>query len=320
MSARILVIDDEESIRFTFRAHLTQEGHEVFTSRDYESAIEIIEKKDLDLIFVDLILKGHSGIEILGKVKELGLACPVIIMTGNPSIETTTEAVRLGAFDYLLKPIHKEPLLRATKIALSHKNLSDMKRSVEEENERIINNLEAIFRSVNDGIITFTRDMKVIDANDAVEKICKLEPRELLGKNITEIKMHCSSACQNILSGTIKNQSTIRGSRIECRQAEQIHQVVSVTSSPLISRNGESIGAVMVIRDETRLNDLENELRVRHQFHNIIGKSSRMQEIYRLLTDLALQIQQSSLQVKAAQERSLLLRRSIIAAQGPLSL
>jgi two-component system, NtrC family, response regulator HydG len=287
MSARILVIDDEESIRFTFKAHLTQEGHKVFTSKDYASAIEIIEKNNLDLIFADLILKGHSGIEILGKVKELGLTCPVIMMTGNPSIQTTTEAVRLGAFDYLLKPIYKEPLLRATKIALSHKNLADMKRSVEEENERIRNNLEAIFRSVNDGIITFNRDMVVIDANDAVEKICKIDLKELTGKNITEIQTHCSNACQNILSETIKNQSLIRESRIECRQTEQIHQVVSITSSPLISKNDESIGAVMVIRDVTRLNDLENELRVRHQFQNIIGKSSRMQEIYRLLTDLS---------------------------------
>jgi two-component system, NtrC family, response regulator HydG len=287
MRAKILVIDDEESIRFTFKTHLTSEGHEVFTSKDYASAIEIIERDNLDLIFADLILKGHSGIDILGKVKELGLSCPVIMMTGNPSIETTTEAVRLGAFDYLLKPIYKEPLLRATKIALSHKNLSDMKRSVEEENERIRNNLEAIFRSVNDGIITFTRDMRVIDANDAVEKICKIDPKELTGKNIAEMETHCSNACQNILTETIKNQSLIRESRIECRQVDQIHQVVSITSSPLISKNDESIGAVLVIRDVTRLNDLENELRVRHQFHNIIGKSSRMQEIYRLLMDLA---------------------------------
>jgi PAS domain S-box-containing protein len=128
---------------------------------------------------------------------------------------------------------------------------------------------------LNDGIITFTRDMSVIDANDAVEKICKIDPIELAGRNFSEMDIHCSKACQNILSETIKGQSTIRESRVECRQAEQIHQVVSVTSSPLISKNGESIGAVMVVRDETRLNDLENELRVRHQFHNIIGKKRK---------------------------------------------
>ncbi len=287
MGAKILVIDDEESIRFTFDVHLKNEGHEVFTSKDYTSAIEIIENNRLDLIFADLILKGHTGIEILSKVKELGLNCPVIMMTGNPSIKTTTEAVRLGAFDYLLKPIYKEPLLRATKLALDHKALVDLKKSVEEENERIRNNLEAIFRSVNDGIITVTKDMSVIEANDAVEKICKINPKELMGKNISEIDKHCCNSCESILKETLESQNTIRETRIKCREVDNSSQVVSVTSSPLINKNDESIGAVLVIRDVTRLNDLENELRERHQFHNIIGKSSRMQEIYRLLQDLA---------------------------------
>ncbi len=287
MGARILVIDDEESIRFTFKTHLSGEGHEVFTSRDYTSAIDIIENNTLDLIFADLILREHTGIEILSKVKELGLNCPVIMMTGNPSIKTTTESVRLGAFDYLLKPIYKEPLLRATKLALDHKALVDLKRSVEEENERIRNNLEAIFRSVNDGIITFSRDMTVIDANDAVEKICRIKPKSLIGKAISSIESPCNNACQNILIETLKRQTTIRESRIDCGQLEQKHQVVSVTSSPLINKNNKSIGAVLVVRDVTRLNDLENELRERHRFQNIIGKNSRMQEIYRLLEDLA---------------------------------
>lgn len=287
MGAKILVIDDEESIRFTFNSHLSSEGHEVFTSKDYSSAIKIIEKNNLDLIFADLILKEHTGIEILSKVKELGLSCPVIVMTGNPSIQTTTEAVRLGAFDYLLKPIYKEPLLRATKIALDHKALIDLKRTVEEENERIRNNLEAIFRSVNDGIITFSRDMTVIEANDAVEKICNISPRELIGKKIPKINSQCNNACENILMETLKSQRTIRETRIDCGQPEKANQIVSVTSSPLINKNNESIGAVLVVRDVTRLNDLENELRERHQFHNIIGKSSKMQEIYRLLEELA---------------------------------
>lgn len=287
MGAKILVIDDEESIRFTFDVHLSNEGHEVFTSKDYKSAIEIISNNNLDLIFADLILKKHTGIEILEKVKERGLKCPVIMMTGSPSIQTTTDAVRLGAFDYLLKPIYKEPLLRATKLALEHKTLYDLKKSIEEENERIRNNLEAIFRSVNDGIITFSKDMNVIEANDAVEKTCNINPEKLLGKKFPSENSLCNNSCQAILRETLKRQTTIRESRIECEHSEKIGQMVSVTSSPLINKKKESIGAVLVIRDVTRLNDLENELRERHLFHNIIGKSKKMQEIYRLLEDLA---------------------------------
>ena len=62
MGAKILVIDDEESIRFTFNTHLSNEGHKVFTSKDYPSAIDIIEKNNLDLIFADLVLQGHTDL------------------------------------------------------------------------------------------------------------------------------------------------------------------------------------------------------------------------------------------------------------------
>lgn len=66
----------------------------------------------------------------------------------------------------------------------------------------------------------------------------------------------------------------------------QPHQVAVVNSSPLLDRDGKFIGGVLVIRDITRLNTLEKELKERHQFHNIIGKNIKMQEIYSLLEDL----------------------------------
>ncbi len=287
MSARVLVIDDEENIRFTFNAFLTKEGHDVLTSKDYDSALKIISSEPLDLIFADLVLKERTGIEILSKVKALGLSCPVIMMTGRPSINTTAEAVRLGAFDYLLKPIHKESLLRVTKLALNHKALIDIKKKVEEENQKIRNHLEAIFRSVNDGIITFDRDMNVIEANEAVERICGLEPKEIIGRPFPHTSCQCNNSCRNILRETLESQTTIRESRIECGRTDFPHQVAVVTSSPLFNHDYNSIGAVLVLRDVTRLNDLESELRERYQFHNIIGKSKKMQKIYRLLEDLA---------------------------------
>ncbi len=287
MKARILVIDDEESIRFTFNAFLTREGHDVLTAKDYDSALEIIFKEKLDIIFADLVLKGHTGIEILGRVKELGLGCPVIMMTGKPSINTTAEAVRLGAFDYLLKPIHKESLLRVTKLGLNHKALLDTKKQMEEENKRIRNHLEAIFRSVNDGILTFDRDMRVTEANEAVARICGMSSEDLTGKPFPHPSSQCSKSCSNIIRETLKNQTTVRQSRIECSRPDQPHQVTVVSSSPLFNHDYQSIGAVLVLRDVTRLNDLETQLRERYQFHNIIGKSKRMQEIYRLLEDLA---------------------------------
>ena len=81
---------------------------------------------------------------------------PVIMITGAPSVDTATESLRIGAFDYIVKPIRQDALLRAVNVALKHK-------AVKEESEQCRLNFEAIFRSVNDGIITVDENMVVED-------------------------------------------------------------------------------------------------------------------------------------------------------------
>jgi len=70
MKARILVIDDEESIRFTFNEFLSEEGYTVFCAGTYHDAVKIIRAEDLDLVFADIILGEHTGIDILKEIKE----------------------------------------------------------------------------------------------------------------------------------------------------------------------------------------------------------------------------------------------------------
>jgi len=288
MKAKILVIDDEENMRTTLQEMLTREGHQVFASENYQSALKMIEKEIFDVIFADIVLGDRTGIEVLSEIKGRGVTCPVIMITGNPSIDTASDAVRLGAFDYLSKPIRKEELLRITKVALDHKALMDEKRLMEEEKERIRNNLEAIFRSVNDGIITVNREMIVIDINEATERICPIKRGDILGKSLDHFSSDkCSGACHRILRETLDSHTTVKDSRIECRLSDNPEQVIAVTSSPLMDNNGRPIGAVLVLRDLTRITDLERELRERHLFHNIVGKSKKMQEIYDLLQNLA---------------------------------
>lgn len=284
---RILIIDDEESIRFTFKSFLTQEGHEVLTAKDYTSAIEVISGADLDLIFADVILSGSTGTDILHEVKNRGMQCPVIIMTGEPNIETATDAVRLGAFDYIPKPVRKETLLRITAHALRHKSLLDDKKNLETENTRYRLNLEAIFKSLQDAIITVDDDMRIINANSAAERICGFSPSVVIGKEFAEVSSRCRKSCRNLLKETLKTKSTVEERRIECKHQDRPLQVVLLTSSPLINQAGNFVGAVLVIRDITELTHLERELKERHQFHNIIGKNENMQKIYRLLEELA---------------------------------
>ena len=287
MKSKILVIDDEESIRFTFKTFLSEEGHKVLTAEDYEGALDAISSTDLDFIITDIILGPHSGIDILRKVKDRDMHCPVLIITGEPNMDSATEAVRLGAFDYIYKPVRKETLLRVTSHALRHKSLLDGKKLLEAENERYRLNLEAIFKSLNDGIVTVDREMRVIEANEATKNICGFSPEEIVGKGFDKIISRCNKPCHKVLKETLKTKKTIREFRVECGHQVRSGQIVLLTSSPLMDRKKKFVGAVLVVRDITRLSDLEKKLKERHKFQNIIGKSLRMQEVYRLIEYLA---------------------------------
>ena len=147
--------------------------------------------------------------------------------------------------------------------------------------------LEAIFRSVKDAIITVDSDMKVIEANMNTEAICGLATSALLGKSFSECLAQCNRSCIDVLRQTLDNRVTVKEYRIECGHSQHQKQQVSVTGSPLLDPEGCFMGAVLVIRDMTLLTNLERELRERNQFQNIIGRSKKMQEIFRLLEDLA---------------------------------
>ncbi len=147
--------------------------------------------------------------------------------------------------------------------------------------------LEAIFRSVKDVIITLDSRQRVILANAEIENCCGVGVRDLTGKPFPESSGECSRACGEVIRQTLEKNETIKEYRIECGRVRRRQQLVSLTGSPLVDQNGKSTGALLVIRDMTLLRDLERELRERHSFQNMIGKSKKMQEIYSLLEDLS---------------------------------
>ncbi|MFH0731149.1 MAG: sigma 54-interacting transcriptional regulator [Pseudomonadota bacterium] len=287
MEQTILVIDDEESIRFTLNSFLTAQGHKVVTADNYLSALELASAHQPDLIFADILLGKHSGIDLLREIKSRGFLCPVIMITGHPSTNTAAEAVRLGAFDYLSKPVKKEAVLKAARIALEHKALIDEKERLDKENERNRKHLEAIFRSVKDAILTVGADMRVIDANNAVLSVCGASPESLTGKPFFEIPIECLRSCAGPLKETLTTQRFIQEHRIECHSPGRPKQVLVVSISPLVDENARSAGAVLLLRDMTRLDVLERELKARSRFHGIIGQSRKLQKIYRFIEDLA---------------------------------
>ncbi|MBI5100680.1 MAG: sigma 54-interacting transcriptional regulator [Nitrospirae bacterium] len=275
----ILIVDDEESIRYTFETFLVDEGYLVFTAGNFDEAASLLDEWEYDLVFADIILGGSSGMDVVREVRKKGLTTPVVMITGDPSIETASEAVRLGAFDYIPKPVNQETLLRVARIALKHKTVND-------EKERYRSNLEAIFRSVKDAIITVDRELSLVEFNSAAERICGLK-REAIGKPFGSFSGPCRGQCLDALAETLREGRSVERLRVECPGDNRAGHVISFSTSPLFDHRGFFTGAVIVIKDETRIDSLERDLRQRQQFHNIIGGSPEMQSLYSLIESLA---------------------------------
>ena len=281
MQARILIVDDEESIRFTFENLLNDNGYLAESARDFDSALAMIQKGSFDLIFSDIFLGGKTGIDILREIRKTDGRPQFVFMTGHPHMETALEAVRLGAFDYIPKPFKSETILRVARMALQHKALTD-------EKERYRSNLEAIFRSVNDAIITLDSGMRVIELNDAAKTICGLGC-EAKGKLLQALPDGCSGNCLPLVKQAIATREPAMLLRIECNRSARQPRVVTVTASPLFDQFHNFSGTVLVVRDETRITRIEKERGELSRFHRMIGKSPAMQRVYRLveaLTDL----------------------------------
>jgi diguanylate cyclase (GGDEF)-like protein len=101
---RILVVDDEESLRDIVSMVLLDDGHTVSTASNGDKALEKIYGKPFDLVLTDIRMPGIDGIELLGKIKAYNPKIEVIMMTSHASLDTSVSSLRSGAFDYLMKP------------------------------------------------------------------------------------------------------------------------------------------------------------------------------------------------------------------------
>ncbi len=123
MSHRILVVDDEASHRKMIEAVLSAEGYEVAQAEDGREAISAIEYRFYDLIIMDVRMPNVDGIEALQKIKHISPDIPIIIMTAYASVGTAVEALKSGAYDYLIKPLDIDELKILVDKALRYKQL-----------------------------------------------------------------------------------------------------------------------------------------------------------------------------------------------------
>lgn len=115
---RILVVDDEEIVRYSLKNILAAQGFEVDDVPSAEEALKLLYVRSYHLVLTDLVLEGMGGLDLLENVKVISPRTLVIVITGYGSLKTAVKALRLGVYDYLLKPCDEEELIIRVRRAL----------------------------------------------------------------------------------------------------------------------------------------------------------------------------------------------------------
>ena len=212
MKFRILVIDDEKNIREGLQIALEDEGYEVLTAEDGTSGLHTALSEAIDLIITDLRMPGTSGQEVLQKVTGQTPGVPVIVLTGHGTVETAVDAMRMGAYDFLTKPLDLERLsllvkraLQTRELVLQHRELVEQMQS-EKAFEHIIGKsaaMEHVFEMVRK--VAPSRASVLITGESGVGKeliasaIHQLSPR----KQQNYIKVHCAALAESLLESEL---------------------------------------------------------------------------------------------------------------------
>jgi DNA-binding NtrC family response regulator len=150
---RVLIVDDEYQLLEAFKKKLSKEGMEVFTASNGQEAITIIKQETLDIGLFDIKLPDTDGVELLEKLREIQPTAEVIMLTGYASVDTAIRSMKLGAYDYLTKPVKLSELHTVILKAYEKKQLKEKTIVLEEQLQRV---------EVHDKFIGESKEMNVV--------------------------------------------------------------------------------------------------------------------------------------------------------------
>lgn len=185
-NAAILVIDDDAGIRRSLHKILDYEGYEVLLAENGSQGVNFALQNEPDLILLDIKMPKMDGLEVLETLQKQGTSCPVIMISGHGTIQTAVEATRLGAFDFLEKPLDRDRLLLACRNALEM-------RSLAQENTRLKGEIANQFEMVGEHP-SFQALIKRIDLVAPTNATVLITGESGTGKELVARRLHECSA------------------------------------------------------------------------------------------------------------------------------
>lgn len=118
---RILIVDDDETVRRSYLRSLESLSCNIEAASDGDQALQTMADKPFDVVLLDMRMPGQDGMSVLRTIKQRWPDSEVVIITGYPTVDSAKEAVRLGAYDYISKPVAPQDVINVTDSAITHK-------------------------------------------------------------------------------------------------------------------------------------------------------------------------------------------------------
>jgi PAS domain S-box-containing protein len=238
------------------------------------------------------VLLGRNCFDIFpqGIVEGRRRAFAEVLETGAP---VSMRDQRAGMhFEVRLYPVFDQAG-EVRRVAVYAKDISESVRAeqagqrLRERVEGYRRNLEAIFSSLPEGLLIVAPDMTVLEANNAFERISGTRRSALLGRPPQAASGTCLAGCLKMLQRTLDTGQPVREYRFECRDEAGRNKVAVVNTAPLEKGDSRFAGAVLILRDVSRLARLETALARQSRYHGLVGRSEPMREVFSMLDRLS---------------------------------
>jgi DNA-binding NtrC family response regulator len=272
----ILIVDDTPENLTALLQMLAEQDYLIRPALSGEIALKSIQAELPDLILLDILMPEMDGYEVCRMLKsdERTERVPVIFISALSDVEDVVKAFQAGGVDYITKPFKVEEVLARVRTHL------ELRNAIHEKEESQLM-LQTILDSIENTIVAVDDKMEIINSNRVLDSICDGGQED--GIMFQERLKRGIGPCAEVLRRTLESNKPFKEYRVECACKEGLDRILVLNSAPLVRRDGEASGAVMVIRDISRLAELEKKLVKQHSYHNIIGKSEKMQQVYTLL-------------------------------------
>jgi two-component system nitrogen regulation response regulator NtrX len=207
--AKVLIIDDEEAIRSSLKMILEYEGYECVLAANGEAGLKIAERESPDLVFLDIKMPQMDGMEVLKRLKVGEGSPPVVMISGHADIATAFEASKLGAFDFLEKPLESERVLVVTRNALGQKTLERENRRLKlafEDKYRMVGKsgaLEKVGEAIKRAAPTSATVLLMGESGVGKELVARAIHRNSLRKDEAFVQVNCAAIPEELIESEL---------------------------------------------------------------------------------------------------------------------